>query len=110
MLTEHQEQCLFVEWFELQFPKVRIFAVPNGIRTSIGAAVKAKKEGVRTGVPDLFVSEWRLFIEMKREKGGRLSEAQKDWKEYLESVGYSVIVAHGFNDAKIQIAQFLDSL
>ena len=109
-LSEHQEQCLLIEWMELQHPSVRIFAIPNGSYKGIQARIKAKKEGLRSGVLDLMVPAWKLFIEMKKEKGGKLSETQKDWKQYLESVGYSVIVAHGFKDAKIQIAQFLDSL
>ena len=28
--TEDQEQAAFVEWFRLQFPKVRIFSTQNG--------------------------------------------------------------------------------
>lgn len=109
-LSEHQEQCLLIEWMELQHPSVRIFCIPNGSYRGIQARVKAKKEGLRSGVPDLMIPAWKLFVEMKKEKGGRLSDTQKDWKEYLESIGYTVIVAKGFKDAKIQIAQFLDSL
>jgi hypothetical protein len=109
-LSEHQEQCLLIDWMELQHPSVRLFAVPNGSYKGIQARVKAKKEGLRSGVPDLMIPAWKLFIEMKKKKGGRLSENQKDWAEYLESVGYTVIVGHGFSDVKIKIAEFLDSL
>jgi hypothetical protein len=109
-LSEHQEQCLLIEWMELQFPSVRIFAIPNGSYKGIQARVKAKKEGLRSGVPDVMIPKWKLFIEMKRRKGGVLSPTQKDWISYLEESGYSVIVAKGFDDAKVQIIQFLDSL
>jgi len=110
-MTEHEEQCLFVQWFELQFPKIRIFAIPNGTRASIGAAVKAKKEGVRSGVPDLYAPKWKLWIEMKKVKGGTLSATQKDWIDYLKNdVGDSVIVARGFSDAKVQVIEFLDKM
>jgi hypothetical protein len=36
-------------------------------------------EGVSPGVPDLFIPDWLLWVEMKREKGGRVSPEQKDW-------------------------------
>lgn len=110
MLTEHQEQCLFVEWFELQFPKVRFFAVPNGGQRNKIVAAKLKKEGVRSGVPDLYVPAWKLWIEFKREKGGSLSPTQKEWRDYLLGIGDNYFVAKGFTDAKVKLAQFLDAL
>jgi hypothetical protein len=67
-----------------------------------------KAEGVRPGVPDLFVPEWRLWVEMKRQKGGRLSADQKDWITYLEAIGDTVIVGKGANDASRQVVRFLD--
>ena len=66
-----------------------------------GASLKA--EGVTAGVPDLFVPAWLLWIEMKREKGGTVSPAQRDWISYLESIGHQVIVGRGFEDAKEQV-------
>jgi hypothetical protein len=40
---------------------------------------------------------------MKRRKGGRLSEEQKDMIKYLDDVGYASIVAHGAEDAIEQL-------
>jgi hypothetical protein len=40
-----------------------------------------------------------MWIEMKRQKGGSVSIEQKDWHEYLISIGHTVIVAKGFEDA-----------
>jgi hypothetical protein len=40
---------------------------------------------------------------MKRETGGIVSPVQKDWIEYLESIGHRVIIGRGFEDAKRQI-------
>ena len=68
---------------------------------SQGAALKA--EGVQAGVPDLFVPAWSLWVEMKRETGGIVSPVQKDWIQYLESIGHRVIIGQGFEDAKSQI-------
>ena len=109
-LSEHEEQCLFVQWMELQFPSVRFFAIPNGGYRAKLIAVKLKREGVRAGVPDVYVPAWKLWIEFKPEKGGKVTPVQKEWKEYLEGIGDTHFVARGFNDAKQKVIQFLDSL
>ena len=106
--SEHFEQREVVRWFRQTWQGVRIFAVPNGSWRSKATAGRLKAEGVASGVPDLFVPAWRLWIEMKRVKGGSLSKEQKDWIQYLESVGYWVIVGKGADDAKRQISAFFD--
>jgi hypothetical protein len=108
--TEHEEQREVVRWFRQTWPGVRIFAVPNGGARSKATAGRLKAEGVASGVPDLFVPAWRLWIEMKRVKGGRLSAEQKDWIDYLQNVGYCVIVGKGADDAKAKISTFFDQL
>ena len=104
--TEHEEQRELVRWFRQTWPGVRIHAIPNGGARSKATAGRLKAEGVASGVPDLFVPAWRLWIEMKRAKGGSLSLEQKDWIAYLESVGYCVIVGKGVEHAKQQISTF----
>jgi len=103
---EHDEQVAFVQWFKYKFPLIKILSIPNGTRASIGAAVKAKKEGVSSGVPDLYIPAWKLWIEMKRQKGGRVSHDQKEWIEYLDSIGDKVIIANGCNDAVSKVLAF----
>lgn len=105
--TEHEEQCLFVQWVRRTFPSVRIFAIPNGGKRSPATAGRLKAEGVSPGVPDLFIPAWGLFIEMKRQKGGVVSENQKDWKKYLEEHGYTVFVCHGFEAARKEVEEWL---
>jgi len=104
--TEHEEQRELVRWFRQTFEGVRIFAIPNGGARSRATAGRLKAEGVSSGVPDLFVPAWGLWVEMKRSKGGSLSAEQKDWIAYLESVNYWVIVGKGADDAKQQILAF----
>lgn len=106
--TEHEEQRQLVMWFRQNYSPVRIFAIPNGGLRTKTVAAKLKVEGVSPGVPDLLIPAWRLWIEMKRIKGGRLSPDQKDWIAYLEANGYTCLVCHGCEDAKKQIEQFLD--
>jgi len=103
MESEHLEQVRLVSWFRRNYPSVRIFAVPNGGGRSMAQGASLKAEGVTPGVPDLFVPAWLLWVEMKKESGGIVSPVQKDWIEYLESIGHRVIVGRGFEDAKRQI-------
>jgi hypothetical protein len=105
---ETDEQIAFVEWFRLQFPHLRIVAIPNGLRTSIRQAVKAKREGVAKGFPDTFIPSLNIYIEMKRQKGGSVSPEQKDWHHYLEEhCSAKVIVAKGCQDAVNQLMEYL---
>lgn len=109
--TEHLEQREFVRWFRQTFHGVRIFAIANGGARSLATASRLKAEGVSAGVPDLFIPAWRLWVEMKRVKGGSLSAEQKDWIAYLEnleSVNYWCIVGKGAEDAKAKISAFFD--
>ena len=103
MKSEHVEQVEFVAWFRKTYNGVRIFAIPNGGARSGAQGMALKSEGVVKGVPDLFIPEWNLWVEMKRETGGVISPEQKDWLAYLESIGHQCIVGRGFEDAKAQI-------
>ncbi len=106
---ESQEQIAFVNWFRSQFPKELIFAIPNGAFLSGSSGQRAaqmarlKAEGLTPGIPDLFIPARRLFVEMKRTKGGRISEVQAERITYLRAAGYDVIVAYGWDDARIKL-------
>jgi hypothetical protein len=101
--SEDQEQMLFVQWFRRQYPAVRIFAIPNGGHRHIAVAAKLKATGSSAGVPDLYIPEWNVWVEIKRQAGGVLSPAQKDWILYLTSIDHKVIVGKGWQNAKDQI-------
>lgn len=75
----------------------------------MSVARQMKLEGVRPGVPDLYCPEWKLWVEMKRQKGGRLSADQRGWIAYLESIGDAVIVGKGAEDASRQVLEWLSS-
>ena len=108
--TEHEEQREVVRWFRQTWPGVRIHAIPNGGARSKATAGRLKAEGVSSGVPDLFIPAWGLWVEMKRVKGGSLSAEQKDWVAYLEGCGYQCIVGKGAEDAKQKITEASKSL
>ena len=101
---EHAEQVTFVNEFEKAWPDVWLFAVPNGGFRHKATADKLKAEGLRPGVPDIVIPEWHVYIEMKRQKGGRLSDDQAKWLGYLAECGYTCIVAKGWEDAFKQLA------
>lgn len=105
--TEHEEQRQVVMWFRQTYRPMRIFAIPNGGQRSKAAAAKLKVEGVSPGVPDLFIPALKLWIEMKRVEGGRLSPEQKDWINYLASVGYVCFICSGAEDAKLKISEYI---
>jgi hypothetical protein len=93
------------------------FAIPNGSHRHIAVGRKLKREGVRAGVPDAFIPAHRVidgkqwygvFIEMKRQKTGRLSATQKEFIEGIEKLGYKCIVGFGWQDAWLQLHDFLD--
>lgn len=99
----------FLNWFRGRFPGVLIFAIPNGERRAITVAKRLKSEGVVKGIPDLYVPHWNLWVEMKRQKGGKLSLEQSNIIEYMRSIGHHVIVGLGANDASKQVLDFLDA-
>ncbi len=76
----------------------------------MSTAAALKVEGTVKGIPDLFIPAWRLWVEMKRQKGGVLSPDQKEVIEYLRRVQYCVIVGKGAEDAKQQISAYYATL
>ena len=114
---EHAEQVLLMQWWALahqQFgvPEQLLFAIPNGGERNIIVAARMKREGVRAGVPDLFLAVPRgechgLFIEMKKPKGGRVSDSQKTMMNILDYMHYKCIVCAGWEAAKSAIIEYI---
>ena len=104
--SEHYEQVELVNWFRHTYPSVLIYAVPNGGNRSASEANALVLEGVVAGIPDLHVPDWDLFIEMKRTKGGIVSDEQWEIMKKLTMAGKKCLVGRGFEDAKAQIEQF----
>jgi len=97
--SEHIEQREFVSWFRKNYDAL-LMAIPNGGKRSAATATKLQLEGVVAGVPDLFIPEYGLWIEMKRVDGGVVSREQKQVMEELERCGYTCRVAHGDAEAR----------
>jgi hypothetical protein len=115
MRTEEEDQIALIEWFDWWATpdlKGRLFAVPNGGLRNKVVAAKLKRQGVRTGVPDLMLLTPRhgfagLVIEMKREVGGRMTADQADWLDWLAQQNYMTVVCKGFQPAVDTVVDYL---
>lgn len=112
-MRESDEQAALFLWAAYR-PELRLmFHIPNGGSRNPIEAANLKRQGVKAGVPDVFLPIARhgchgLFIEMKRAKGGVLSQFQREYIEALMREGYRVAVCHGFEEAKRTIEEYLD--
>ena len=70
-----------------------------GMKLDKRMAATVKTLGYQAGTLDIFLPEYRVYIELKRQKGGSLSPEQKARIPRLEAAGYRVIVARGAVDA-----------
>ena len=117
---EHDEQVNLMKWWSLAHQQFGIseqllFAVPNGGERNVIVAARLKAEGVRAGVPDLFLAhpnnEYHgLFIEMKKAKGGVVSDNQKCYLDLLKTNGYRAEVCRGWIQAKQIIEDYLKTI
>ena len=97
---ESEEQIAFVQWIKRNHPTALFFAIPNGGKRPKKTAATLKAEGVSSGVPDLCFPGINLFIEMKRQKGGRVEPNQKIWISDLRNAGWQVEICKGLEEAK----------
>lgn len=114
--TEHQEQCALFEWaawMAKRIPELHLMhAIPNGGKRDIRTAAMLKAEGVKPGLPDIFLPVSRggkhgLYIELKRRKGGVISKAQEAWIRALTNQGYMCAVCHGAEAARDEILAYM---
>lgn len=112
---EHRHQVALMTWAEnvrRQYPELAwLHAVPNGGHRSKAAAGRLKAEGVRAGVPDLFLDvargDWHgLRIELKAE-GGRVTREQRVWIDAYRERGYRAEVCVGWLAARDLIVEYL---
>lgn len=116
--TESIEQTRLFQWARSQrgkYPELALmFHIPNGGSRHKAEAKNLKGQGVKAGVPDLCLPVARcgchgLFIELKRQKGGRVSEAQGEWVKDLTHQGYCVTVCPGWESASRIILNYLQN-
>nr|DAI66254.1 MAG TPA: Nuclease [Caudoviricetes sp.] len=115
--TEDTEQAhifAWAAWASGKYPELDLMHhIPNGGKRSKSEAARFKAQGVKAGVPDIFLPCARggyhgLYIELKRTKGGKLSAVQKEWIDALRGQDYKVIVCYGFDEAREVIINYLE--
>jgi hypothetical protein len=87
-----------------------LFAVPNGFVSTPAQKAKMKREGLKSGVPDICLAVpahnyHGLFIEMKL-KGNAPTPKQKQWHAKLRGWGYCVKVCHDWIEASELIVRY----
>lgn len=100
--TEKDECIKLVQYLRIKGHKHSAIMHETGTgRNAKMMGVRNKQMGLTPGVPDyiLIVNDNLIWIEMKRQKGGRLSEYQKGWIEALEQAGQTIRVCNGADEA-----------
>ena len=121
MMSEHDEQAALFDWardMERFMPALALLhCIPNGMfiagnpRRRRGIMNKMKREGLKPGVPDVFLPIPRgkfpgFYIEMKVGRN-KPTDNQNQWLVALLEQGYRVDVCYGADDAIRAICDYL---
>ncbi len=126
LATEHEEQTKLFIWrdetMKMQTdPRLKLalrwtHAIPNGYYKSMNMRMKAKREGVMSGILDVLIpspefgkrnAEYHgLYIEMKR-TGGKVSDNQRAFMDYLDIVHYKHGLCFFWQEAAQMIVDYL---
>ncbi len=112
--TEHSHQVALFVWAQQSgIPELKwMFAIPNGGQRTTITGAKLKAEGVKSGVPDIFLPIGRngfkgLWVELKKPKIGIVSEEQNKWLAFLTEEGYATRVCFGWEEARNALLDYL---
>lgn len=122
---EADEQAALFRWSKMMkryHPELALLnGSLNGVRLTIGQAVKAKKQGMKKGFPDIFLPVPRgdyygLFIELKIKPYRnhkhkivypKISGEQLWWIAKLKAMGYRAEICKGYDLAIVEILNYL---
>lgn len=114
-VSEHDEQVAVFRWAALHSSRwpclERLFAIPNGGKRGAVTAMKLKAEGVKAGVPDIFLpwptGGWcGLWIEIKV-GSNKPTENQRECLAWLGLNGYQTATCWGADEAIRVIEKYL---
>lgn len=115
-VTEAEEQKALIQWAKFQekkYPELKLlYHCPNGGTRNKLEAANLKRQGVKAGVPDLFLPVSRnnkhgLFLEMKVGRN-KCTDNQKKWIRKLLEQGYEVKVCYSCEEAIQIIKKYLN--
>ena len=102
---EHQIQCAIHRFLTIE--GIFHFAIPNGEKRDVRVGARLKEEGVLPGVADLELvlpGGQHVYVEIKTATG-RLSPAQKAFREAVQGLGHSYEVWRSLDDCKLFLKQ-----
>lgn len=115
-IHESVEQTNLFRWAACEqgkYPELKLmYHIPNGGSRNRLEAANLKKQGVKSGVPDICLPVARgayhgLYIEMKAGRN-KASENQKQWLSDLNAQGYYAVLCYGWNAASEIITNYLE--
>jgi hypothetical protein len=114
--TEHAHQSALIDWWKLQhkkygLPEFSLYAIPNSGKRTPQQGAWMVAEGLRKGVLDLHLPVPRggfisLWVEMKFGTG-KLTQEQKEFKAWQESIGAKCVVCYTWIEARDEIKSYL---
>lgn len=110
--SEHDEQVKLFQIAQEHVQLANMFAIPNGGLRSKATAGRLKAEGVRSGVPDIFLpvasrGYHGCFLEMKVGYN-KPTDNQEQWMEALTNAGYYCIVCWSAEEALNKLLWYTD--
>lgn len=114
-MSEHQLQANFFDWAARQackYPDLKkMFAIPNGGLRNVIVASKLKREGVKSGIPDVCMPVARggfigFWIEFKVGKN-KCTPAQVERIEQLRADGHNVAVCYTLEEGIAAVVWYL---
>lgn len=113
---EHQHQVALFQWADVshrQYPELsELFAVPNGGLRNAVVGAKLKAEGVKCGIPDIFLDvakgQYHGFRAELKINGGELSDEQENRLLILQARGYHADVYYGWESVRDALCKYLD--
>jgi hypothetical protein len=107
--SEYLEHLEVASW--LRIKGVRFQHSPNDTyTTSFKAKMANKRKGVSPGFPDFLVvtpNDGLVFVELKRTKGGRVSNEQREWLIALGKAGCPSVVCAGAKEAIAFLGKYI---
>lgn len=114
--TERQEAIAFMDWARYSLIlNEHLIHIPNEGKRSRRTGNDLKRQGLRPGVADYFLSYpaggyHGAWIELKRQVKSTISHHQLEFLDSKREVGYFTAVAYGANDAIYLVAKYLTQL
>lgn len=103
-IPESDIQMAFISYVRTQYPHLMLTC--NGLFNNRGLVEMSQKMGYCVGIPDIFILNHLLFIELKS-KNGKLSQAQIDCHNKIKEMGiFTVKTIYSLDDAKRLIDEY----